>query len=145
MGLIDISLDEHGRVKYSRKLRQLLQKINDEVNRLPYKTDMALYNKLDYWTDQMDQAGAGDCDDYALTKRRRLIEEGLPWQCLSPAICKIQGEGHAVLLCRTTKGPLVLDNNVSEVTSQRSIKVQGRRYEWLCWLEPVSKTWFAFS
>lgn len=54
---------------------------------------------------------AGDCDDYVMTKRHRLIKAGLPASALRVAIVRTRtGEGHAVLLVATADGELVLDN-----------------------------------
>jgi predicted transglutaminase-like cysteine proteinase len=53
----------------------------------------------------------GDCNDYAVTKRHRLIEAGLPSRSLVLAVVKTAGgEGHLVLVVKTTGGDFVLDN-----------------------------------
>jgi predicted transglutaminase-like cysteine proteinase len=53
----------------------------------------------------------GDCEDYALTKRAELMDKGIPSGSLVMAYTRTRsGEGHAVLLVRTTEGDLVLDN-----------------------------------
>jgi predicted transglutaminase-like cysteine proteinase len=58
-----------------------------------------------------DDARRGNCNDYALTKRSRLLDEGWPASALLIATAQIpSGEGHAVLLAVTDKGDLVLDN-----------------------------------
>lgn len=58
----------------------------------------------------------GDCEDYALTKRKRLLELGWPSRALRMAVATTpSGEGHAVLVVRTSKGDLVLDNRTSQV------------------------------
>lgn len=54
---------------------------------------------------------AGDCEDFALTKRRHLIQAGLPASSLRIAYVKTRsGEGHAILVVKTTSGDFVLDN-----------------------------------
>jgi predicted transglutaminase-like cysteine proteinase len=54
---------------------------------------------------------AGDCDDYAVAKRRRLIDHGLPASALRLAVARTdRGERHLVLAVRTDRGDLVLDN-----------------------------------
>lgn len=53
----------------------------------------------------------GDCDDYAVTKRHRLIGHGLPASALRLAVARTPwGERHLVLVVRTDRGDLVLDN-----------------------------------
>jgi len=53
----------------------------------------------------------GDCNDYAIQKRHRLLARGWPSSALSLAVVVIpSGEGHLVLTVRTDRGDLVLDN-----------------------------------
>jgi predicted transglutaminase-like cysteine proteinase len=54
---------------------------------------------------------SGDCNDYAVTKRHRLMQMGMPAGALLLAVVRTEsGEGHLVLVVRTDKGDLVLDN-----------------------------------
>lgn len=76
-------------------------------------TDQDLYQTAEFWT---YPNGYGDCEDYALAKRRDLINSGWPASTLLMAVVKQpNGEGHAVLLVRTDRGDLVLDNQVGSV------------------------------
>jgi predicted transglutaminase-like cysteine proteinase len=88
-------------------VRQINDRINSEI--VP-KTDLELFGKDELWTFPKD--GAGDCEDYALLKRRILIEEqGLsPSNVLLTVVKRRSGEGHAILTLRTTEGDFVLDN-----------------------------------
>lgn len=53
----------------------------------------------------------GDCNDYAVTKRQRLIAAGYaPGNLLLAAVTTAWGEAHLVLLVRTDRGEMVLDN-----------------------------------
>ena len=71
-------------------------------------TDQDLYQVAEFWT---YPNGYGDCEDYALAKRRDLINAGWPASTLLIAVVKqANGEGHAVLMVRTDRGDLVLDN-----------------------------------
>ncbi len=59
---------------------------------------------------------AGDCEDYAVTKRRKLIEHGLPARAIRLAVgLTPDGRGHAVVIVRTRNGDLVLDNRSDAV------------------------------
>jgi predicted transglutaminase-like cysteine proteinase len=59
---------------------------------------------------------SGDCEDFALTKRRELIRQGIPSSALRIAVATTsQGEGHAVLIARTTAGDFVLDNRTNQL------------------------------
>jgi len=81
-------------------------------------TDLDLYGESDYWTIPRDR---GDCEDYVLLKRKRLIALGWPRSALLITVVRDErGEGHAVLTARTTKGDYILDNktNVVKVWSE---------------------------
>lgn len=92
-----------------------LRHVHREVNRLPYVTDPARYERLEWWA-EIDQNG-GDCEDFALAKRARLRALGWPQEALNFATCWLPtGEYHAVLiatldgqdwvLCNTQVAPL---------------------------------------
>jgi predicted transglutaminase-like cysteine proteinase len=71
-------------------------------------TDQDLYKVAEFWT---YPNGYGDCEDFALAKRRDLINSGWHPSTLMIAVVKeANGNGHAVLLARTDRGDLVLDN-----------------------------------
>lgn len=56
----------------------------------------------------------GDCNNYALEKRRELIALGWPRAALLLAAAVTEtGEGHLVLVARTGEGDLVLDNRLA--------------------------------
>lgn len=91
-----------------------LDKINRQVNReIAPATDMEIYGQTEYWTIPTKR---GDCEDYALLKRKRLIARGWPASALLMTVVRDEkGEGHAVLTARTTQGDFVLDNKVNEI------------------------------
>jgi predicted transglutaminase-like cysteine proteinase len=83
--------------------------VNDDVNRrIVSETDQDLYNVAEFWS---YPDGRGDCEDFALEKRRQLIQAG--WDAstlLMTVVRERNGNGHAVLMVRTDRGDLVLDN-----------------------------------
>lgn len=88
--------------------------INNQVNQevIPV-ADQALYLTAEFWA---YPEGAGDCEDYVLAKRRALAKVGWPTSAMMIAVVRQQnGEGHAVLMVRTDRGDLVLDNLSSEI------------------------------
>ena len=86
----------------------LVEKINTEVNSsVVYRTDSSLYKKEDFWTVADNQ---GDCEDYALAKRKLLIEMGYESSCRLATCWTETGEYHAVLVVTTEEGDYVLDN-----------------------------------
>jgi len=53
----------------------------------------------------------GDCEDFALLKRRELAAKGFSLSnLLLTVVRKPDGEGHAILTVRTADGDFVLDN-----------------------------------
>jgi predicted transglutaminase-like cysteine proteinase len=59
---------------------------------------------------------AGDCEDYAITKRHELAALGWPSNALRLAVAYTAfGEGHMVLVVKTNSGDLVLDNRVNSI------------------------------
>lgn len=59
---------------------------------------------------------AGDCEDYVLTKRAKLIGLGFAPGALRIALTRTpSGVGHAVLVVRSADGDLVLDNRTDHI------------------------------
>lgn len=91
-------------VTYSTQIERTIRRINDAVNREIKPTR----EKRDIWSVNVKK---GDCDDYVMTKRHRLIRAGIPASALRVAVVRTRmGEGHAVLIVKTTAGEFVLDN-----------------------------------
>ncbi len=63
---------------------------------------------------------AGDCEDFALTKRKKLMQLGWSSESLKIAVAiTSNGEGHAVLVAKTSEGDLVLDNRFNAIKEWR--------------------------
>ena len=90
---------------YSLALK-IHQKVNSETS---YRSDWLQYSVPEFWV----QAGKyGDCEDYALLKRKLLLEQGWPSDKLGLCVCYMpDGGGHCVLWVDTDKGSFILDNN----------------------------------
>ncbi|MEO8685751.1 MAG: transglutaminase-like cysteine peptidase [Devosia sp.] len=88
--------------------------VNASVNQaIVPVTDQDLYQVTEFWT---YPNGYGDCEDIALLKRRDLIQAGWPASTLLMAVVRERnGDGHAVLMVRTDRGDLVLDNQDGRV------------------------------
>ena len=116
---------ENDRIDLSAETSELLNRVNHSVN-LSIAPMLKSYgsNLDDGWT---IAPGAGDCNDYAVTKRHELLESGLPSKALRLSVVKTaSGIGHLVLVVATTKGDLVLDN-LTEVIRPW----QNTDYHWL--------------
>jgi predicted transglutaminase-like cysteine proteinase len=93
---------------------ELIEQVNTSVNdRLQAMTDQEIYGREEVWAYPKD---VGDCEDYALEKRRQLAARGFSLaDLLITVVRKPDGEGHAVLTVRTAQGDFILDNLNREV------------------------------
>ncbi len=91
-----------------------LDAVNRAVNHeIEPVTDLELYGVTDYWTIPTTK---GDCEDYVLLKRKRLMDLGWPASALLITVVRDErGEGHAVLTARTMQGDFILDNKTDEI------------------------------
>lgn len=91
--------------------RALMQRINLEVN-----TNVTYAEEADGVDEWKIGQTSGDCEDIAITKRKRLLSAGWPSGALRIATgITREGIGHAVLIVTTSKGDLVLDNRTNIV------------------------------
>jgi predicted transglutaminase-like cysteine proteinase len=118
-------------VALSRKAWRDLVRVNNWVNEtIKPLTDLEHWGVVERWSYPDD--GYGDCEDYALLKRRMLIEAGWPREALLLTLVRgADGEGHAVLTVTTDKGDYVLDNQNENVvawteTGYRFVKRQSQ-------------------
>ena len=114
--------------------------INDLVNTTTEPvTDLEHWGIPESWDLPTD--GKGDCEDYALLKRKLLAEAGFPrGALLVTVVTDRRGEGHAVLTVKTSRGDFVLDNQETRIlawnaTGYRFVKRQSaedpNRWVWL--------------
>lgn len=109
----------------------LLQSVNAEINdTVESVTDADHWGIAEQWDYPLD--GRGDCEDYVLAKRKRLMELGAPRQALLiTVVLDTSGAGHAILIVRTDRGDFVLDNLTSTIkpwsqTGYRYLKMQSQ-------------------
>jgi predicted transglutaminase-like cysteine proteinase len=114
-----------------RRWRFLLD-TNARVNRdIEPVTDMDQWGVAEKWS--YPTTGKGDCEDYVLEKRRRLIAAGWPRQALLITVVRDKkGDGHAVLMVKTDRGDFILDNQEAKVklwteTGYRFLKRQSEQ------------------
>jgi predicted transglutaminase-like cysteine proteinase len=92
-----------------------LDRVNRWVNaNIRPITDQDHWGVVERWNYPDD--GYGDCEDYALEKRRMLIDAGWPREALLMTVVRDQnGDGHAVLTVKTDKGEFILDNQRDDI------------------------------
>jgi predicted transglutaminase-like cysteine proteinase len=129
----DCEADPHSprEVAFTTEAFDELTNINRLVNaNIKGVTDKKHWGVADKWSYPND--GRGDCEDYALLKRKLLIEIGWSPAVLLMTVVWDGNFGHAVLLVRTDKGEYVLDNQSSQVklwssTRYKFVKRQSPR------------------
>lgn len=102
----------------SRALREI-ERINKWVNKnIEPVSDMEHWGVVDRWDYPTD--GKGDCEDYALLKRKLLAEQGFPMSALLMTVVRDKrDDGHAILMVRTDHGDFMLDNLNDDVRGWR--------------------------
>ncbi len=105
---------DRGPLRLTAALWKRAVAINASVNNtVKPMNDIDIYGKDEVWT---YPTSVGDCEDFVLEKRRRLMSQGIsPSDLLITVVRKWNGEGHAVLTLRTNKGDFILDNLRDEV------------------------------
>jgi predicted transglutaminase-like cysteine proteinase len=117
------------RIELTEDTVSLLNKINAKVN-------MSISPFVKGYRENLDDGWtispiAGDCNDYAVTKRHELLASGLSPSALRLAVVRtLAGAGHLVLVVATTKGDIVLDNLSAVIrpwqnTGYRWLKIQS--------------------
>lgn len=111
-------------VELTKARRAELLMVNREVNRAIRPQENVNGVMAEEW---LVSPRAGDCNDYAVTKRHKLLTRGWPSRSLLLAEVVVpSGEHHLVLVVRTREDDFVLDNLNSNVRSVSQVQ-----YEWV--------------
>ncbi len=110
---------------------KLINEVNLAVNRKTRPvSDQAQYRRVDYWS--LPTRRGGDCEDFALLKKKELIRLGItPERLLIANVLDRKRNGHAVLVVRTDQGDKVLDNLTNRIKTW-----QDTRYTFLTMQDP---------
>ncbi|TKT76943.1 transglutaminase-like cysteine peptidase [Aquamicrobium sp. LC103] len=97
-------------IELTRQVWARIIEVNNLVNTMVTpRTDMEMWGVEEYWSYPVN--GEGDCEDYVLEKRKRLIAAGVPASnLLITVVRQPNGDGHAVLTVSTSHGDFILDN-----------------------------------
>lgn len=114
-GECDLASSKARKIELNDDVWNLLTLTNAGVNqKVEASSDMAHWGMNESWDYPTD--GRGDCEDYALQKRKMLIKAGLPRQALLiTVVLDRRGDGHAVLMVRTNRGDFILDNQYRDI------------------------------
>jgi predicted transglutaminase-like cysteine proteinase len=120
-----------------------LVKVNNWVNEsIKAVTNIEHWGVVERWS--MGEDGYGDCEDYALLKRRMLMQAGWPREALLMTVVRDKkNDGHAVLTVKTNQGEFVLDNQEAQIlawnkTGYKFVKRQSQHDQnaWVALGEP---------
>lgn len=108
------TISRTGTMPLSEMAWHMIEDVNAAVNaRIIQVTDEDYYGKIELWT---YPRSAGDCEDFALLKKRELKARGFEEaDLLITVVKKRDGSGHAVLTVHTLEGDFVLDNLNNQV------------------------------
>jgi predicted transglutaminase-like cysteine proteinase len=104
------------RVELTTERMAELDLVNRTVNKeIDPTTDREIFGVEEYWA-YPDARKKGDCEDYVLLKRKRLMALGWPESSLLiTVVMDERNEGHAVLTVRTMQGDFIIDNKNDDV------------------------------
>ncbi|MQB04970.1 hypothetical protein DXT91_12730 [Agrobacterium tumefaciens] len=115
-----VRIGDRDTVELTKQKRTELQRINAEIN-----TSIIYTSEADGQDEWNLNPASGDCDDYAVTKRQRLLRAGWPSGALRIATARTPtGIGHAVLVVSTSQGDLVLDNRTNVVKPWKAVDLK---------------------
>jgi len=99
------------RVTWTQNRQRELSKVQKEVNSIVPQDELVGY---DHWS--FSVGNRGDCEDYDILKRHYPMAMGWPASALLLVVVNDEnGLGHAVLIVRTSRGDILLDNKIEEV------------------------------
>ncbi|MCL6282161.1 transglutaminase-like cysteine peptidase [Ruegeria sp. 2012CJ41-6] len=99
---------------------ELVRRVNQQVNAATRDVaDRRQYDIEEKWA--LPTRLGGDCEDFALLKKRDLIRIGLdPRKLLLATVLDSRRNAHAVLVYRSAQGDLVLDNLTNRIRPWRA-------------------------
>ncbi len=99
----------------SQQEMKIVQQVNRRVNTSTQEvTDQSQYRTREHWA--LPTSRGGDCEDFALLKKRDLIKAGIdPNKLLIATVLDTRRNAHAVLIYRSAQGDLVLDNLTNRI------------------------------
>jgi predicted transglutaminase-like cysteine proteinase len=105
---------DNGPMELTQSRWKSMLQVNYKVNSaIEPETDEQIYGVEEKWA---YPTTVGDCEDYALLKRKMLIGKGFsPSNLLITVVLQPNGDGHAILTVRTDHGDFVLDNMRNKV------------------------------
>lgn len=122
-------------------LEQKAARVNKIMNDISYSPDSKTWGKSDYWATPIEfmERGAGDCEDYAISKYASLRALGVPEDRMRIVILQDTAKNmpHAILAVYADSGVMILDNQAktvkydTEINNYKPIYSINRQGWWL--------------
>lgn len=108
--------------RMTRQNLELVRRVNRGVNSQNREiSDSAQYRQAELWA--LPTIRGGDCEDFALLKKRELIRLGIdPKRLLLATVLDRGRKSHAVLVLRSDDGDYVLDNLTNSILDWRNTR-----------------------
>jgi predicted transglutaminase-like cysteine proteinase len=103
------------RITVTQEQFRVVRAVNSEINRRTRSIeDRRQYGTVENWA--LPTRRGGDCEDFALAKKRELIRLGIdPQRLLIATVLDRKRNPHAVLVFRSDRGDLILDNLTNKI------------------------------
>jgi predicted transglutaminase-like cysteine proteinase len=104
---------------------EILRQVNARLNGVPYVTDPVNWGLDDYWSTLAQFLRRdGDCEDYAIAKYMLLKQLGVPVADMRVVIVMDQNLNiaHAILAVRAGPATYILDNQLTDIVTDTSIR-----------------------
>lgn len=103
------------KVKGSEPESVIVKKVNRQINgAIREVSDQRQYRRAEHWA--LPTSLGGDCEDFALIKKRTLQRRGIdPKRLLLATVLDRNRKSHAVLIYRAGNGDFVLDNLTNRI------------------------------
>lgn len=114
--------EKEGRLQLTEQRWRQMLAVNFSTNTdIAPRTDMEIYGVEEAWEIPTVE---GDCEDYALLKKKRLEALGFPASSLLMTVgLNADRGGHAVLTVTTDRGDFVLDNLEAKILSWKDTEI----------------------
>lgn len=107
-----------GASKEFQLVKAVNRKVNAAVNEV---TDQRQYNTVEKWA--LPTRLGGDCEDFALLKKRELVRMGVdPRKLMIATVLDRKRNSHAVLVFRSAQGDVILDNLTNSIRSWKDTR-----------------------
>lgn len=120
---------------------KVIEKVNLEINKYKKIDDIDNYGYIDYFAspNEFYSKGGGDCEDFMITKKYKLLENGFKEENFQYLLVKFDEEYHFILGVKLNNTYYYLDNRYNQIFTKNDFRLKKYKiideYQW----EIVSK------